>query len=219
METMQRQLAALQLVILHGHRNLGGIDAATQTDDDVMKLGLVLFERHGDVDAHLADQWNYGPCDDQEWQQMQEAALREFGEFTARLPAARLGLTGLDALTPTEVAMYEADGEFGEVFWHAMHEVFGPTVEEEEEEDSDNNDNNGDEDDDNYVPRDRSNGYAPVPNAPSFDCVICHNTITGQYGNNASPLAEGQCCDACNASHVLPARFQAWRAGIDEDPI
>jgi hypothetical protein len=76
METMQRQLAAQQLIIRRGYIS-AGIDAATQTDDDVMKIGLVLFERHGDVDAHLADQWNYGPCDDQEWQQMQEAALSQ----------------------------------------------------------------------------------------------------------------------------------------------
>jgi len=59
------------------------------------------------------------------------------GEFTARLPVARLGLTGLNALTPAEAAMYEADGEFGEVFWHAMCIVFGPTLEEEEEDDDD----------------------------------------------------------------------------------
>jgi hypothetical protein len=80
METMQRQLAAQQLIILHGHRNLGGIDAATQTDDDddeMMAIPLRIFERHGDVDAHVAEQWNYGPCDDQEWQQMQEAALSQ----------------------------------------------------------------------------------------------------------------------------------------------
>lgn len=37
-------------------------------------------------------------------------------------------------------------------------------------------------------------------------CVICKKEFTG-YGNNAHPVAEGRCCDICNASKVIPARI------------
>ena len=39
-------------------------------------------------------------------------------------------------------------------------------------------------------------------------CVICGRPYTG-YGNNAAPVAEGQCCDECNISTVIPLRFQS----------
>ena len=32
-------------------------------------------------------------------------------------------------------------------------------------------------------------------------CVLCKEKIEG-YGNNAEPLAEGQCCDKCNIKVV-----------------
>ena len=36
-----------------------------------------------------------------------QLAVENIGEMTTRLPVARHGLTGLNALTPHEVAMYE----------------------------------------------------------------------------------------------------------------
>lgn len=38
-------------------------------------------------------------------------------------------------------------------------------------------------------------------------CVICHKPFEG-YGNNAEPVAEGRCCDECNAKVVIPARIE-----------
>ena len=45
-------------------------------------------------------------------------------------------------------------------------------------------------------------------------CVICKqdikpNAIGWEHGNNAQPVAEGQCCDECNTNKVIPARLQA----------
>lgn len=38
-------------------------------------------------------------------------------------------------------------------------------------------------------------------------CCICGNPL-GQYGNNPWPLAdEGECCDTCNFTKVVPARI------------
>lgn len=40
-------------------------------------------------------------------------------------------------------------------------------------------------------------------------CVLC-DSVLETYGNNAAPLAEdGECCDDCNATKVIPARV-AW---------
>lgn len=37
-------------------------------------------------------------------------------------------------------------------------------------------------------------------------CCICGKEFDG-FGNNAEPLAHGLCCDECNNTKVLPARF------------
>jgi len=37
-------------------------------------------------------------------------------------------------------------------------------------------------------------------------CVICGEEDIG-YGNNAMPVKEGQCCNHCNTSVVMPARI------------
>jgi hypothetical protein len=37
-------------------------------------------------------------------------------------------------------------------------------------------------------------------------CSICKKDFSG-YGNNAHPVAEGDCCDNCNISAVIPARL------------
>ena len=44
------------------------------------------------------------------------------------------------------------------------------------------------------------------------ECVICKqdikpNAIGWEHGNNAQPVAEGQCCDECNTNKVIPARL------------
>lgn len=44
-------------------------------------------------------------------------------------------------------------------------------------------------------------------------CVICNSVIgvdpiSGWAGgHNAEPIAEGRCCDSCNATEVIPARI------------
>jgi hypothetical protein len=45
-----------------------------------------------------------------------------------------------------------------------------------------------------------------------MNCVICNEKIlpndTGwSRGNNAQPVANGQCCDNCDQQVVLPARL------------
>lgn len=41
-------------------------------------------------------------------------------------------------------------------------------------------------------------------------CVICGKVFTG-YGNNADPIADGECCDKCNSDVVVPARIEQLR--------
>jgi hypothetical protein len=42
----------------------------------------------------------------------------------------------------------------------------------------------------------------------SEKCILCDRPIVG-YGNNARPLADGDCCDECN-HRVLAARMAAF---------
>ena len=57
--------------------------------------------------------------------------------------------------------------------------------------------------------------------APDINCVICGNQIlacpvTGwNQGNNAIPVAEGRCCDACDSVLVLPRRLKNALDGKD----
>jgi len=37
-------------------------------------------------------------------------------------------------------------------------------------------------------------------------CAICSKNYTG-WGNNAEPVCDGQCCDLCNSTKVIPARI------------
>ena len=39
------------------------------------------------------------------------------------------------------------------------------------------------------------------------NCVICGKAFDG-YGNNADPVADGECCDECNMNIVVPARIE-----------
>jgi len=38
-------------------------------------------------------------------------------------------------------------------------------------------------------------------------CVICGRKFSG-YGNNADPVAKGECCGDCNLKVVVPARIE-----------
>ena len=38
------------------------------------------------------------------------------------------------------------------------------------------------------------------------DCVLCNKKII-RYGNNASPVKTGRCCDTCNIEVVIPTRL------------
>jgi hypothetical protein len=54
-----------------------------------------------------------------------------------------------------------------------------------------------------------------------MDCSICGDAIkVTSYGwasgNNAEPINEGRCCDACNITVVLPVRLEAeWSSNED----
>lgn len=39
-------------------------------------------------------------------------------------------------------------------------------------------------------------------------CIIC-GTVFTEWGHNAQPVAEGRCCDFCNAMLVIPARLNS----------
>jgi len=39
------------------------------------------------------------------------------------------------------------------------------------------------------------------------ECVICNKECENYYGNNASPVMEGKCCNSCNEKLVMPIRM------------
>ena len=42
-------------------------------------------------------------------------------------------------------------------------------------------------------------------------CTICELEMSdNDWGHNAWPVADGQCCDACQNEHVLPARITQY---------
>lgn len=41
-------------------------------------------------------------------------------------------------------------------------------------------------------------------------CSICQEDY-GEFGNNATPVNQGRCCDECNYAVVLPARMALMR--------
>lgn len=47
-----------------------------------------------------------------------------------------------------------------------------------------------------------------LPARPSIECCLCKGNA-GKYGNNAQPVKEGMCCDACNFCVVMPARIRS----------
>jgi hypothetical protein len=44
-------------------------------------------------------------------------------------------------------------------------------------------------------------------------CVICRKSFPG-FGNNAAPVADGQCCNDCNINVVVPARVERMYAAM-----
>lgn len=45
------------------------------------------------------------------------------------------------------------------------------------------------------------------PDQERPQCVLCPRKCEDPYGNNAQPLATGQCCQKCNIERVMPARM------------
>ena len=45
-------------------------------------------------------------------------------------------------------------------------------------------------------------------------CCLCKKQIevkgTWTSGNNANPIKNGRCCDLCNATKVIPTRFNLY---------
>lgn len=41
-------------------------------------------------------------------------------------------------------------------------------------------------------------------------CCVCGKEFIG-YGNNASPVKKGVCCDYCNTNFVVPARMLQYK--------
>jgi len=48
-----------------------------------------------------------------------------------------------------------------------------------------------------------------VKNENEHKCSICGKKYVG-YGNNAWPINDGRCCDACNYNRVIPARLYSF---------
>lgn len=48
-------------------------------------------------------------------------------------------------------------------------------------------------------------------------CSICNEKYEG-FGNNAQPINDGRCCDACN-QEVIYQRFQMIVEGVDFDEV
>ena len=46
-------------------------------------------------------------------------------------------------------------------------------------------------------------------------CVFCGRELSDGYGNNAEPVAIGECCDDCNMEIVVPARIELMRADAE----
>ena len=45
-------------------------------------------------------------------------------------------------------------------------------------------------------------------------CCICGIEYTG-FGNNAQPVQDGRCCNACNSLYVIPARLKQAKLEVD----
>ena len=39
-------------------------------------------------------------------------------------------------------------------------------------------------------------------------CSICKHNDIPEYGNNAEPINDGECCNYCNDAFVIPRRLQ-----------
>ena len=55
-------------------------------------------------------------------------------------------------------------------------------------------------------------------NKEKLNCVLCKEIIQDPYGHNAEPVAEGRCCDHCNAYKVVPVRlFKLFKSNDNEN--
>jgi hypothetical protein len=83
-------------------------------DPDNMSCPVLLFERVGDVDAHLADSWHRGPCSDAEWVAVKQCAFEQLERSITQ--------SGMRSAIPFHP---DLDTEWREFYWDAMHQVFG----------------------------------------------------------------------------------------------
>lgn len=44
-------------------------------------------------------------------------------------------------------------------------------------------------------------------------CCFCKKIVSEIYSNNANPVKNGRCCNNCNLSIVIPARFNLTNRG------
>lgn len=49
-------------------------------------------------------------------------------------------------------------------------------------------------------------------------CCLCGKPYSG-YGNNASPLKDGLCCDECNRKKVVPARLACIESSVNKEEL
>jgi hypothetical protein len=54
------------------------------------------------------------------------------------------------------------------------------------------------------------------PELRNRTCALCEGLYNG-YGNNGWPLCQGKVCDECNASKVIPARWNEVSDDEEED--
>jgi hypothetical protein len=90
-------------------------------DPDNMTCPVLMFERYGDVDVHLGELWGRGPCSDDEWLNLKQLAIERL-----ELLISQRGLH-----TASSINLFDLDVESFEIFWDAMHQVFGEQLDDE----------------------------------------------------------------------------------------
>jgi len=61
-----------------------------------------------------------------------------------------------------------------------------------------------------------NDNYTIFSNPKNYTCCICRRKFN-DYGNNPQPVSQNpkeRCCDECNRTVVLAARFQRYFAGL-----
>ena len=61
-----------------------------------------------------------------------------------------------------------------------------------------------------------NDNYTIFSNPKNYTCCICRRKFN-DYGNNPQPVSQNpkeRCCDECNRTVVLAARFQRYFVGL-----